>query len=275
MRHECRVLSMHTIGPSTRKLMSAAGNGWDHHHRGHTIHCWERCGRGACAAALPGILTHCLRAGFSGRREPAVSAVRLQDAPAIVRQAETLLGRAIGPPASPAEREEGAESGWMAKRVSTHHGCSVWWSILLLLIAIAVKLDSRAPSSTPATVWARRQALRYDQVRSMRPDADRIGPPAAGVTMRASPGRPILRMTKLDEAPQLINVQREMSLVGRRVAYFFDFYTEEEKAAIWSVRPGMTDYASIHSTRDKLLAGAEDPVRPISTCAEIRRWPFR
>jgi lipopolysaccharide/colanic/teichoic acid biosynthesis glycosyltransferase len=72
-------------------------------------------------------------------------------------------------------------------------------------------------------------------------------------------------MTKLDEVPQLINVLKgEMSLVGPRpeVAYFFDFYTEEEKAAIWSVRPGMTDYASIHfHDEDKLLAGAEDPVQ--------------
>ena len=140
-------------------------------------------------------------------------------------------------------------------------------SPLLLLIAIAVKLDSRGPVFYAGDrLGLGGKPFGMIKFRSMRPDADRIGPPAAGEDdARITRVGRILRMTKLDEVPQLINVLKgEMSLVGPRpeVAYFFDFYTEEEKAAIWSVRPGMTDYASIHfHDEDKLLAGAEDPVQ--------------
>lgn len=56
-----------------------------------------------------------------------------------------------------------------------------------------------------------------------------------------------LRKLKLDELPQLINVLRgEMSIVGPRpeVEEYTNQYTEEEKK-ILSVKPGITDYASI------------------------------
>ena len=71
-----------------------------------------------------------------------------------------------------------------------------------------------------------------------------------------------LRKYKLDELPQLFNVLLgEMSLVGPRpeVKCYTDMFTAEEKA-ILSVRPGITDWASIWNPDEgSILAGAEDP----------------
>lgn len=71
-----------------------------------------------------------------------------------------------------------------------------------------------------------------------------------------------MRKYKLDELPQLINVLLgDMSLVGPRpeVRKFTDLYTEEEKA-ILTVRPGITDWASIWNPDEgAILAGSADP----------------
>ncbi len=73
-----------------------------------------------------------------------------------------------------------------------------------------------------------------------------------------------LRRFKLDELPQLINVVKgEMSLVGPRpqVAWAVALYSEEERAVL-SVRPGMTDYASLaFSNEGEILRGSADPDR--------------
>jgi lipopolysaccharide/colanic/teichoic acid biosynthesis glycosyltransferase len=72
-----------------------------------------------------------------------------------------------------------------------------------------------------------------------------------------------LRKYKIDELPQLINVLTgDMSLVGPRpdLKEHTSAYEGEEKL-ILSVRPGITDYASIrfHNLND--LVGSEDPHR--------------
>lgn len=57
----------------------------------------------------------------------------------------------------------------------------------------------------------------------------------------------LIRKYKLDELPQLFNVLKgDMSLVGPRpeVRKYVDLYTDEQKKVL-SVRPGITDYASI------------------------------
>ena len=68
----------------------------------------------------------------------------------------------------------------------------------------------------------------------------------------------------MDELPQLLNVLKgDMSLVGPRpeVRKYTDLYTEEQRRVL-SVRPGITDYASIEYVHEnELLSQAEDPER--------------
>ena len=73
-----------------------------------------------------------------------------------------------------------------------------------------------------------------------------------------------LRKTKMDELPQLWNVLKgDMSLVGPRpeVRKYVDLYTDEQRKVL-SVRPGITDYASIeYVNENELLSKAEEPDR--------------
>jgi lipopolysaccharide/colanic/teichoic acid biosynthesis glycosyltransferase len=94
-------------------------------------------------------------------------------------------------------------------------------------------------------------------------DAENIGGPStADDDPRITKIWKFLRKYKLDELPQLINVLKgEMSLVGPRseVPHYVNMFTEEEKA-ILSVRPGITDWASIwNSDEGAILAGSLDP----------------
>ena len=69
-----------------------------------------------------------------------------------------------------------------------------------------------------------------------------------------------LRKYKLDELPQLFNVLLgDMSLVGPRpeVKKYTDLYNEEQKKVL-SVRPGITDYASIKFRNENVLLSATD-----------------
>ena len=62
----------------------------------------------------------------------------------------------------------------------------------------------------------------------------------------------ILRKTNIDELPQLINVLKgEMSLVGPRpeIPEIVSLYTEEQKRVL-SVKPGITDYASLEFRKE-------------------------
>lgn len=71
-----------------------------------------------------------------------------------------------------------------------------------------------------------------------------------------------LRKYKLDELPQLWNVLKgEMSMVGPRpeLRKYVECYTEEQKE-ILSVRPGITDFASlVFKDENEILGGVQDP----------------
>lgn len=71
-----------------------------------------------------------------------------------------------------------------------------------------------------------------------------------------------LRKYKLDELPQLFNVLKgDMSLVGPRpeVRQYVDLYTPEQREVL-SIKPGITDYASIeYSNESELLGKSENP----------------
>lgn len=94
-------------------------------------------------------------------------------------------------------------------------------------------------------------------------DADKIGGSSTSDDdPRITKIGKFLRKYKLDEFPQLINVLRgEMSFVGPRpqVQWAVDLYTADEKRLL-TVRPGITDYASIFfSNEADILKGADDP----------------
>jgi len=71
-----------------------------------------------------------------------------------------------------------------------------------------------------------------------------------------------LRKFKLDELPQLINVLKgDMSFVGPRpeLRKYVELYTPDQRKVL-SVRPGITDYASIeYFDENELLAKSQDP----------------
>lgn len=97
--------------------------------------------------------------------------------------------------------------------------------------------------------------------RSMVVNADAVGP---GITTSGDPritpiGR-ILRKSKLDELPQLINVLRgEMSIVGPRPEdpRYVALYTDEQKRVL-EVRPGITSLASILYRHEEAILTGQD-----------------
>lgn len=98
--------------------------------------------------------------------------------------------------------------------------------------------------------------------RSMRIGADKQGLiTVGGRDSRITRIGYFIRKYKLDELPQLFNVLKgDMSLVGPRpeVRKYVDLYTEEQRKVL-SVRPGITDYASIEYVDENMILGqAED-----------------
>ena len=99
--------------------------------------------------------------------------------------------------------------------------------------------------------------------RSMRTDSDKKGLlTVGGRDSRITRMGYFIRKYKIDALPQLINVLLgDMSLVGPRpeVRKYVDMYNEEQKKVL-SLKPGITDYASIeYSNENELLGKAEDP----------------
>ncbi len=76
---------------------------------------------------------------------------------------------------------------------------------------------------------------------------------------RVLPVGRFLRMTKINELPQLINILKgDMSIVGPRplVDKTFEPYPEHVKAAIYNVRPGLTGIGSIVFRDEERLLSA-------------------
>jgi len=137
---------------------------------------------------------------------------------------------------------------------------------LIGALAVLVKLDSKGPAFfTQTRVGRNGRPLRLYKLRSMVNDAPSKG---AAVTSAGDPrvtriGR-LLRKTKLDELPQLLNVVRgEMSIVGPRpeAERYVRLY-RPEWLRLLEVRPGITDLASLtFRHEEELLAAAADRER--------------
>jgi lipopolysaccharide/colanic/teichoic acid biosynthesis glycosyltransferase len=137
---------------------------------------------------------------------------------------------------------------------------------IFVVVAVAIKVDSRGPVFfRQERVGYRGRSFRIFKFRSMCVGAAKVG---TALTVRADKRvtrvGTLLRKSKIDELPQLLNVLAgSMSLVGPRpeVPQFMKFYTPEQRAIITSMRPGMTDYAALHfSDESSLLNPDGDPV---------------
>jgi lipopolysaccharide/colanic/teichoic acid biosynthesis glycosyltransferase len=133
------------------------------------------------------------------------------------------------------------------------------------LIALAIRCDS------PGDVFFRQERVgrfgkpfRIHKFRTMQQALSGQGLQiTVGADDRITRVGHFLRRSKLDELPQLIDVWLgHMSLVGPRpeVPRYVALYPEELRAKILSVRPGITDVASIeYRDESAVLARAADP----------------
>lgn len=136
---------------------------------------------------------------------------------------------------------------------------------VFVLIALAIRVDS------PGPVFYRQQRVgrggvpfRIHKFRTMVHDPQESGPQiTAGGDPRITRVGAVLRRSKLDELAQLIDiVQGTMSLVGPRpeVPRYVALYPRQLRDKVLSVRPGITDIASIEfRDENDLLANAADP----------------
>ena len=135
-------------------------------------------------------------------------------------------------------------------------------SPLFTVVAVLVRIDSPGPVFFRQERIGRRfRPFVIYKFRTMTgaPAGPRI---ALGDESRVTRAGRVLRRTKIDELPQLLNVlSGDMSLVGPRpeVRQFVELF-RDDYAEILEARPGLTDLASI-KYRDEaaLLAGAADP----------------
>jgi lipopolysaccharide/colanic/teichoic acid biosynthesis glycosyltransferase len=138
-------------------------------------------------------------------------------------------------------------------------------SPVLLALALWIKLDS------PGPVFFRQERVgqcgrlfRIHKFRTMVTDAERLGLQiTVGADARVTRVGQWLRKFKLDELPQLLDVWLgHMSLVGPRpeVPRYVACYPADVRDVVLSVRPGITDRASIeYKDENEVLGRAFDP----------------
>lgn len=135
---------------------------------------------------------------------------------------------------------------------------------LMLIVYILIRTES------PGGGFYRQQRVGKNgkdfmlfKFRSMRVGADKgrlitVGGHDSRITQMGY----FIRKYKIDELPQLWNVLKgDMSLVGPRpeVRKYVNLYTKEQLCVL-SVKPGITDYASIaYSNENEILGKADDP----------------
>jgi lipopolysaccharide/colanic/teichoic acid biosynthesis glycosyltransferase len=135
------------------------------------------------------------------------------------------------------------------------------------VVSVLIRFDSPGP-----TFFRQERVGRYGRVfrihkfRTMRHRPQGGGPSiTVGADVRVTKLGAFLRRYKIDELPQLIDVfMGSMSLVGPRpeVPEYAAHYPDGDREIVLSVRPGITDLASLEfSDESSLLAGAADPQR--------------
>jgi lipopolysaccharide/colanic/teichoic acid biosynthesis glycosyltransferase len=137
-------------------------------------------------------------------------------------------------------------------------------SPLFLFIALWVKLDSQGPVFfRQDRVGLRGKIFEIHKFRTMKVSSESKGKLTVGKDNRITKSGRFLRKYKVDELPQLIDViLGKMSLVGPRpeVKEFIDTYSLDIRNKVLSIRPGITDMASIKMVdENEILGKYEDP----------------
>ncbi len=137
-------------------------------------------------------------------------------------------------------------------------------SPVFVFIILAVKFSSKGPAFyEQKRIGISGSEFSLYKFRTMQVDSDKKGLlTVGGRDPRITGIGYYLRKYKLDELPQLFNVFKgDMSFVGPRpeVRKYVELYSEEQKK-ILSVRPGITDVASIkYRNENEILEKQEDP----------------
>lgn len=139
-------------------------------------------------------------------------------------------------------------------------------SPVMVILALGIWLDSGGPILYRGPRMGENERLFHIlKFRTMVVNADRIGGSCtADDDPRITKAGKLLRKTKLDELPQLINVVRgEMSFVGPRpeLQSFTSTYDANQRQVLM-VKPGITDFATLwDSDEGTLLKGEAEPER--------------
>jgi lipopolysaccharide/colanic/teichoic acid biosynthesis glycosyltransferase len=140
--------------------------------------------------------------------------------------------------------------------------------IVLLPLGIVVSLwiildDFGSPFFVQQRVGLGGKNFGLLKFRSMRKNSESKGQLTVGMKdNRITRSGYFIRKFKIDELPQMVNVfLGEMSVVGPRpeVPKYVLLYNEEQQNVL-SIKPGITDYASIEYVREnELLSASSDP----------------
>lgn len=136
---------------------------------------------------------------------------------------------------------------------------------LFIVIAIWIKRDSEGDVFFRQNrVGLNGQIFKIHKFRTMVANTEKLGGLTIGQDKRITKAGRFLRKYKLDELPQLIDVFiGNMSLVGPRpeIPEFMNLYSDNDRVKILSVKPGITDKASIEMVDENEILGKYDDPR--------------
>lgn len=133
-----------------------------------------------------------------------------------------------------------------------------------IIISLAIILESKGGAFyRQKRVGKNGVSFKLWKFRTMRVNADKLGKLTVGMRdPRITRVGYFIRKSKLDEFPQFINVLLgDMSIVGPRpeVQEYVNLYTPEQRQVL-TVKPGITDYASLEYFKEnELLGQSENP----------------
>ncbi len=125
----------------------------------------------------------------------------------------------------------------------------------MLIVAVIIKLDSKGPVIFKQDrIGYKGKVYKMYKFRSMYVGAEKGGVYSDNTDTRVTKMGKIMRVTSIDELPQLINVLKgEMALIGFRSPLTYhpwkwSEYTEEQKK-MFNVRPGITGWAQVNGRK--------------------------